>query len=73
MAIHDVSFRVPTSDLGKADIEFDVFQDGRKFGTLKISKGSIVWFPRDTTNGHRADWERFDQLMQTHIGEIERR
>jgi hypothetical protein len=40
---------------------------------LKISKGSVVWFPRDTTNGHRADWERFDQLMQQHVGEIERR
>ena len=61
---HDVSFSIPTRKLGTADVVFDVNQDGKKLGTLKISKGSLVWFPSGTIYGHKMDWEKFDQLMQ---------
>ncbi len=42
---HDVKFSIQKRTLGSADVEFDVNKDGSKLGTLKISKGSVVWFP----------------------------
>lgn len=41
MAAHEVHFTVPARPLGKADIEFDVYADGAKLGSLKVSKGSL--------------------------------
>jgi hypothetical protein len=61
---HAVSFSVPTRDLGKADIDFMVKVDGKAFGKLEVSKGSVVWYPQNTTWGHKASWSRFDQLMR---------
>lgn len=61
---HTVTFSLPTRDLGKADIDFWVKKDGKAFGKLEISKGAIVWYPRLTTNGHKASWSRFDELME---------
>ncbi len=61
---HTVTFSVPTRDLGKADIDFSIKMDGKAFGKLEVSKGSVVWYPKDTTLGHKASWSRFDQLMK---------
>lgn len=46
MAIHTVKFTLPERELGKADISFEVRKDKEKFGELKISNGSAVWFPK---------------------------
>ncbi len=35
---HDVKFSIPSRDLGRADIEFAVWKDGTKLGTLAVSK-----------------------------------
>lgn len=61
---HDVKFSVPERELGKADIEFKIRKSGQKFGTLKISKGSIVWIPKDMTYGYKMGWDKFDEIMQ---------
>jgi len=61
---HDVSFKVPKCKLGKSDVEFSIKKDGIKIGTLKISNGSIVWFPAGTTYGHRITWVKFGKLMK---------
>ena len=60
---HDVNFSIPKRPLGKADVEFDVHRDGKKLGTLKISKGSLVWFPFGTKYGHKVGWKKFDEFM----------
>ncbi len=60
---HDVKFTVPTRSLGKSDIEFIVNLDGERFGTLRISKGTLVWFPRSKKKGRRVSWKRFDAFM----------
>lgn len=44
----DVKFLIPERDLGRADIEFHVKKNGQKFGALKVSKGSIVWYLKIT-------------------------
>ncbi len=46
MATHDVSFSIPERSLGKADVEFVIKRDGAILGTLAVSNGSVVWFPK---------------------------
>lgn len=73
MAKHDVSFTIPERSLGKADVSFSVKQDGSMLGTLAISNGSLVWFPKGTTNGCKMSWTRFDRLMQEEARRTEKR
>lgn len=61
---HGVAFRVPLRPLGRSDVEFVVRQNGEKFGELRISRGSLVWFPRNSPKGHKVGWERFDEFMR---------
>jgi len=61
---HDVNFTLPMRALGKADIEFQVWGDGTKLGTLRVSKGALVWFPKDHKKGHKISWGSFDTLMR---------
>jgi hypothetical protein len=64
MATHQVHFSIPSRELGKADIEFKVWQDDKLLGTLAVSKGAVVWFPSGTTYGHKMTWSKFDALMK---------
>jgi len=73
MAKHDVFFNIPQRALGKADVEFQVKRDGSILGTLAISNGSIVWFPRGTTYGLKMGWAKFDKLMQDEASRFEKR
>lgn len=61
---HDVTFSIPQRELGNADIEFKVKKDGQQFGTLKVSKGSIVWVPNNASYGYKIKWDKFDELMK---------
>lgn len=64
MADHDVSFTIPERMLGKADIEFKVRRNGKAFGRLRVSEGSLVWVPVDKTYGYRLSWVTFDDLAK---------
>jgi hypothetical protein len=68
---HDVKFSIPQRTLGTADVEFDVHRDGSKLGTLKVSKGSLVWFPSGTKYGHKMGWKKFNELMVEHATRFE--
>ena len=61
---HSVTFDIPTRDLGKADIHFQVKVDGKVLGKLEVSKGSVVWYPKDLTYGHKATWSKLDEMMK---------
>ncbi len=63
---HGVQFTVPKRDLGKADVLFDVKTNGEKLGTLGVSKGSLVWYPKNNSYGHKVTWTEFDRIMQDH-------
>ena len=69
----DVEFSVPRRKLGRSDVEFLVKSDDTVLGTLKISNGSLVWFPKKTTYGYRMAWEKFDKIMKEHALGEERR
>jgi len=70
---HEVRFSIPARYLERADVDFQVWRDGTMLGTLKVSKGSVVWFPSNTSNGYRLGWTRFDQVMQEHATTFEKR
>jgi hypothetical protein len=73
MAKHNVFFSIPERTLGKADVKFIVKQNGTVLGTLAVSSGSIVWFPKGTTIGCKSDWGRFDRIMQDSATRAEKR
>jgi hypothetical protein len=64
MATHDVIFRPPIRELGKTDVDFVVNSDAGRLGTLRVSKGALVWFPNRTKKGHKVEWEMFDEYMR---------
>lgn len=66
MARHEVVVSIPEVELGATDVEFTVRQDGAKLGTLKISKGSVVWVPKVHTFGYRIAWKELDTLLREH-------
>jgi len=53
MAKHDVYFNIPQRALGKADVEFQVKQDGVVLGTLAVSNGSISGSQKELLMGTR--------------------
>ncbi|MCA1714122.1 MAG: hypothetical protein LC715_03000, partial [Gammaproteobacteria bacterium] len=61
---HKVIFNLPRRELGREDIEFVVEQDGKRFGTLLVSKGAIEWRPTNKVYRRKLSWTRFDQLMR---------
>ena len=64
MAIHEVEFMVPKRPLQKCDIEFDVRADGDGLGTLKVSRGGVVWRPRNHKYGYYSTWEKFADTLE---------
>ena len=73
MAKHEVEFAVPPRMLGRADVKFAVKKDGGVFGTLAISNGSVVWYPKKTSYGFKLGWSEFAALMQENANQEERR
>jgi hypothetical protein len=63
---HEVKFAVPARPVGNADIEFSVTKDGKKFGTLRVSKGAVVWVKADHTYGSKMNWSQFSDVMHEH-------
>src|SRR5437868_297597 len=55
---YDILFSMPERTLGRSDVEFVVKSGKQTLGTLRISKGSLVWFPRGTSIGHRISWQK---------------
>lgn len=63
MAAHEVDVTMPTRELGRADVIFDVKVDGPTLGALHVSRGAVVWFPAGNTYGYKLDWSAFAQMM----------
>ena len=61
---HSVDFTVPERPLGNSDVQFYVKRNGNILGRLQISKGKVVWVPRNSRRGYELTWQKFDELMQ---------
>ena len=64
MPTHDVYGTLPFALLGKKDAYFDIYQDGKKLGTITISKGSIEWYPKNAKNPYGFSWSEFDKMIK---------
>ncbi|MGZ4676598.1 MAG: hypothetical protein ACXVJ7_18880 [Acidimicrobiia bacterium] len=65
MPRHDVEMSIPTTKMVlHADVVFEVRSDGEKIGELRVSQGTIDWYPRSAHHGVSLTWEQFDQLME---------
>jgi hypothetical protein len=64
MPTHTVKFTLPERELGKADAEFRIKRDGKAFGTLKISNGTVVWVPKDASYGYKMNWVDLAELIK---------
>ena len=63
---HDVTFEVPARPLNRKDLIFVVRKNQAKFGTLRVSRGAVVWIPADKSKGRRLTWLQIDKLAQAH-------
>ena len=73
MAKHKVTMTLPPREIKRTDASFAVDRDGKKFGTLEISNGSLVWFPPYTKYGLKMSWEKFHTIMDENATRVERR
>jgi hypothetical protein len=73
MATHKVTMSLPPREIKRADATFAVERDGKKFGTLEVSNGSLVWFPPYTQHGLKISWKKFHDLMEQHATRVEKR
>lgn len=65
-------FDLPTRELGKADVHFLVKRDGVVLGKLEVSKGSVVWYPKNTRYGHKIGWDELNRIAVDYP-QVERR
>ena len=63
---HRVRFSIPERELGTADATFKIERNGAMLGTLKISRGTIVWVPSGNSYGHKMSWNKSQEMMTTH-------
>jgi hypothetical protein len=61
---HEVTMDISTKFVLHKDVTIDVKKDGRKLGTVLISKGNIEWVPSgNSANKKRLSWAKFAELM----------
>ena len=65
MSTHEIHMDMPEKTVLNKDVVFDIYSDGSKLGSLKVSKGSLEWAPANFVNGFHMQWEQFDQIMQS--------
>ena len=63
---------VQDMEIRSKDVVFKVYQDGEKFGKLRLSRGAVVWRGRFDQIGRKMSWSRFDTLMQKKAVRAER-
>ena len=65
MPQHKVQYEIPAGTVLNKDAEFSIWGDGQLVGRLRISRGSIDWYPaKNTVNVFALRWERFDEIMR---------
>ena len=44
-------------------IDFEIFSEAEKIGTIVIGRGSLTWFGRNRRKSIELSWTRFAKLM----------
>ena len=61
---HEVRVAAGGLRLDRSTIEIMVEREGKRYGTLKVGTGSLVWVPYDRTYGYRIAWDQMNDLAQ---------
>jgi hypothetical protein len=65
MPTHEINLKIPKAiEVVNKDVEVVVYEDDRKLGRLRISKGSIDWTPASGKNARHMRWSAFARLME---------
>jgi len=65
MSKHNVKMKLQSGLLvQKGDVNFDVKKDSGRFGTLKVSQGSVEWRPKDHTYVYRMKWADLNEIFR---------
>jgi hypothetical protein len=69
MAAHEIKLKVTKGiEVLNADIEIQIKRDGKRYGTLTVSRGTIDWRPTKKHVGGKNQfnkrWAQFDKLMR---------
>lgn len=69
MAEHNVTLEIPNEiEVGNVDLKIRVRRDGKLFGKLTISRGTIDWKPVNAKAGKKGEtqlsWVDFDAAMK---------
>ena len=64
---HEVVMDVSSKFVLHKDVLVEIKKDGKKLGTVLISKGNIEWVPSgNSVNKKRLSWVKFAELMTEH-------
>ena len=71
---HSVRASVQIHQLSKAgtSIDFYIYADEEKIGTMIIGRGSLTWFGRNRKTPIELNWTRFAQIMDERYDEQRR-
>lgn len=62
---HEVIMDVSSKFVLHKDVSVEIKKDGKKLGTVLISKGNIEWVPSgNSVNKKRLSWSKFAELME---------
>jgi hypothetical protein len=65
MMAHEVIMDVSSKFVLHKDVSVEIKKDGKKLGTVLISKGNIEWVPSgNSVNKKRLSWSKFAELME---------
>lgn len=63
---HEVILGFTSKIVSNKDVTFDIKKDGKKLGTVLVSKGNIEWVPSgNSVNKKRLSWTKFAELMES--------
>jgi hypothetical protein len=66
--VHEVEMKIPSNVVLNADVVFEIQAGGQKLGELRVSRGTVDWYPANARNGSSLTWEQFDRLMRQQRG-----
>jgi hypothetical protein len=62
---HDIEIELPPKVVLHKDVRFTIKSAGAKLGELRISKGSVDWWPANKQSPVSLSWEKFAQLLES--------
>ena len=54
--------KIPKLEVGYSDVIFHITQDKDKLGSLRVSKGALVWTPVNKVFSYWLDWDVFSEI-----------